>query len=103
MSERSIRASPLSEQASRQGGAVPPRKRKLSPKTALVKLGRAPPCDDAADANDTGEVDLSDPIFGLNFLFLGGPEPPAPGTRVCGPDPTPDPLGCAVESTHCGS
>lgn len=41
--------------------------------------GVAPPCLDAAHANDSGVIDLSDPIFILNFLFLGGPGSPSPG------------------------
>ena len=49
----------------------------------------------AADANDTGRVDLSDAVFILNYLFVGGAVPPAP-FRQCGLDPTPDELGCAV-------
>jgi hypothetical protein len=56
--------------------------------------GRTPGCMDAADANDSGAVDLSDAVFGLNYLFLGGAAPPAPGSDVCGPDPTDDLLDC---------
>ena len=55
--------------------------------------GKAPPCEDATDANDDGKVDLSDATYVLNYLFLGGPAPrppfPQPGT-----DPTADGLGC---------
>ena len=29
-------------------------------------------CKDAADANDDGEIDLSDAIYTLNYLFSGG-------------------------------
>jgi hypothetical protein len=57
---------------------------------------RAPACLDAADADDSGKLDITDPIRILNFLFLGGSAPPAPGPRDCGPDPTPDELGCAI-------
>jgi uncharacterized protein (DUF1800 family) len=56
-------------------------------------------CLDAADANDDGTVNLSDGLFTLNALFTGGTPIPAPGTEVCGIDPTPDPapgLGCDV-------
>jgi hypothetical protein len=56
--------------------------------------GPAPACRDATDANDDGEIDVSDPIRILIFLFAGGPAPPAPGPEVCGPDPEPDGLGC---------
>jgi len=37
-------------------------------------------------------VDISDASYTLNFLFLGGPEPPAPGVGSCGADPTADGL-----------
>ena len=48
-------------------------------------------CLDALDANDSGDIDLSDASFTFNFLFMTGdpfPEPyPLPGA-----DPTPDAL-----------
>jgi len=50
---------------------------------------------DAADADNNGAIQLTDGIFILNFLFLGGEAPPAPGLD-CGED-TDDPddaLGC---------
>ena len=37
-------------------------------------------CDDAADANDDGQQDVSDAIKVFGFLFVGDPAPPAPGT-----------------------
>ena len=44
--------------------------------------------------NDSGAVDLTDPVFLLNFLFAGRfPSPPAPFAE-CGSDPTPDDLTC---------
>ena len=50
-------------------------------------------CLDAADTNDDGAVDLSDAVYGLSFLFLGGmlipPPYPLPGT-----DWSEDTLGC---------
>jgi len=49
---------------------------------------------DAADADDSGKLDISDPIYTLGFLFLGGEAPPAP-FGACGPDATEDALGCA--------
>ena len=50
-------------------------------------------CLDAADVNDDGRIDVSDPIHLLHHLFLGGEAPasPYPG---CGWDKTPDDLGC---------
>jgi uncharacterized protein (DUF1800 family) len=57
-------------------------------------------CLDAADSNDDGTVNLSDGLYALNALFTGGPAIPAPGTGVCGLDPTPEApdLGCDVYS-----
>jgi hypothetical protein len=52
-----------------------------------------PLCLDAADANDDGKVGITDPICTLLHLFQGGPPLPGP-TTACGPDPTPDELGC---------
>lgn len=54
-------------------------------------------CPDASDSNDDGTLDLSDVLHLLNFLFLPSPEPQPPWGPVpaaCGPDPTPDALGC---------
>jgi hypothetical protein len=56
----------------------------------------APRCPSAADANDTGLVDMSDAVTILAWLFLGSAEPPAPGPGRCGIDPTPDGLGCGA-------
>ena len=55
--------------------------------------GPKPRCLKAADANDTGTVDLTDSIYLLNFLFSGAAEPDAP-FAACGPDPTLDELLC---------
>lgn len=51
------------------------------------------PCPDAADADDSGAVELTDAVFALSFLYQGGaaPPPPFPG---CGEDPTADALDC---------
>jgi hypothetical protein len=58
-------------------------------------LGReSPGCREAADADDDGVLNLTDAIAVLNFLFLGGANPPPPGPHDCGPDRTPDALGC---------
>lgn len=50
-------------------------------------------CFDGSDGNDDGTVNITDPIYVLNFLFIGGPEPPAPFPN-CGTDPTADGIGC---------
>ena len=50
-------------------------------------------CGDAADTNDDGKVDISDPVFMLNFLFSGGGSPKEP-YPACGDDPTDDALSC---------
>lgn len=48
------------------------------------------------DANGDGALHVADAIYILNYLFLGGPAPPASGPGVCGPDPsTSVHLGCA--------
>ena len=58
--------------------------------------GLAPPCLDAADAGDAGQVTITSGVFVLNYLFSGGsPPPPPPGVEECGPDPTEDELDCA--------
>ncbi len=62
--------------------------------TWLFLGGDEPSCVDAADSNDDGAVDLSDGVFTLNYLFAGGEQVPAPGTDRCGPDRTPDQIGC---------
>ena len=52
-------------------------------------------CWDAADANDSGGVDLSDGVFTLQYLFSGGGPHPSPGPETCGPDtPGDDALTC---------
>ena len=55
--------------------------------------GDAPPCLDAADANDDGDINLSDAVYDLTYLFTGGLPPAKPFPR-CGVDPTSDGLGC---------
>jgi hypothetical protein len=51
-------------------------------------------CQDGADADDNGSVNISDAVYLLVYLFNRGLEPPAPGTSAPGIDPTPDALGC---------
>ena len=52
-----------------------------------------PPCLDAADVDDSGEIDIGDAVFTFNFLFGGGPPPAAPYPTF-ELDPTEDLLGC---------
>ncbi|MEM7261901.1 MAG: lamin tail domain-containing protein [Planctomycetota bacterium] len=51
------------------------------------------PCEDGADANDDGSLNLTDPVLTLNHLFLAGPGPAAPYPNA-GSDPSADNLGC---------
>jgi len=44
----------------------------------------------------TGYIDISDTIYLLNYLFVSGPFPPAPGPNSCGLDPTSDTLDCLL-------
>ncbi|HVR76488.1 MAG TPA: hypothetical protein VMT52_19315, partial [Planctomycetota bacterium] len=60
---------------------------------AIFLGGETLPCEDAADLNDDGAVELSDAILLLNFLFRGG-APPASPFPASGIDETPDSLGC---------
>ncbi len=58
------------------------------------------PCRDAADVNDDGLLDLSDPITILAFLFTGGLPPPPP-FPFPGIDPTPaTSLGCETPAVQ---
>jgi predicted nucleic acid-binding Zn-ribbon protein len=57
-------------------------------------------CLDAADSNDTGNVDIADCLFTLTHLFAGGSAPPSPGVERCGLDPTADELG-PCSSAYC--
>ena len=63
-------------------------------------VGPAPPfdCEDAADVNDDGAIDIADPVVILNWLFSSGPDPVAPFPN-CGVDPTSD--GFACDNTSC--
>jgi hypothetical protein len=51
-----------------------------------------PACPDAADSDDNGTLELTDAVRVLQVLFLGTSFIPAPGSEVCGPDPTADGL-----------
>lgn len=50
-------------------------------------------CEDSADVNDDGKVDLSDAVSATGYLFRGSSQPPPPHAS-CGVDPTEDSLGC---------
>ena len=71
----------------------------IIPPLIFLGLG-ALPCQDAADSNDDGKVNISDPVNSLNVLFLGigvvPPPLPPEALQPCDRDPTPDvpPLGC---------
>jgi hypothetical protein len=52
-------------------------------------------CPDALDSDDGGEVNISDAVYTLMFLFGGGSPPPPPFPDE-GPDPTADGLDCQV-------
>ncbi len=64
----------------------------------LFSSAETPTCIDAADANDSGTVDVSDAVSVFLYLFDGAVEPPPPGPRVCGIDPTEDELGCESQA-----
>ncbi len=56
----------------------------------------APPCADAADADDNGALEVTDAVVVFSALFTDGFLPP-PGT-TCGPDTTIDLLDCAFQN-----
>ncbi|MCZ6795756.1 MAG: hypothetical protein O7J95_19285 [Planctomycetota bacterium] len=60
--------------------------------------GRKLGCPDAADFDDSGELNATDAIGVFQFLFLDGDAPPPPGPIDCGEDASEDPLGCPVLS-----
>jgi hypothetical protein len=62
--------------------------------TYLFLEGPAPGCLESADGDDNGVLNLTDGLYLLNYLFLDGEAPPEP-FAACGPDPSPDALGCA--------
>jgi hypothetical protein len=49
----------------------------------------------AGDTDDSGHLDLADPLFLLNYLFRAGPAPGEP-FAACGVDATADELTCAT-------
>ncbi len=56
-------------------------------------VARAFLCEDAADSNDDGQVNIADSVYTLTFLFGTGTPPHAPWPEA-GDDPTEDDLGC---------
>jgi hypothetical protein len=68
----------------------------------LFAGGPASPCADATDANDDGVESVGDAVLLVEYIFRGsGVPPPAPGPETCGPDPTADPLDCALTGPAC--
>jgi len=57
-------------------------------------LGGGIDCLDAAYVDDNGQIQITDSLYLLEFLFRGGVAPPAPFPDK-GTDPTEDDLGCA--------
>jgi hypothetical protein len=54
------------------------------------------------DSDANGNVNITDGIYVLNFLFLGGPAPPEPYPG-CGVDPDEDAaVDCAAPHPGCG-
>lgn len=60
----------------------------------LFQAGAEPACLDAADADDSGRVDLSDAVRLFSFLFLGANPLQAVDPLSCRLDPTLDDLTC---------
>ena len=70
--------------------------------------GAAPACADAADTNDTGNIEITHASIIFSWLFTGGappaaPSPVSPGysAEECRGDPTDDALGCVSPSPVC--
>ncbi|MFN0057501.1 MAG: hypothetical protein ACKVX7_03515 [Planctomycetota bacterium] len=68
---------------------------------ALFGAGPSVACDDAADANDDGVLNVDDVVFIVSLALSIGPGAPSLPYPSCGPDPTADSLGCAAYSA-CG-
>jgi len=57
--------------------------------------GPESPCEDAADADDSGDLlPIAEALYVLLWQFSGGQTPPSPGPTTCGTDPTQDTLTC---------
>jgi hypothetical protein len=61
----------------------------------FLQCGRAIPCAEAADFNDSGTIEIADLISLVGFVYFNG-NYPAPPFRETGTDPTPDALGCTA-------
>ncbi len=61
--------------------------------------GEKPSCPDAADANDNGRLEVSDPVVILQTIFRGTPLIAAPYPER-GPDPTADDFGSCVHGSE---
>ena len=73
---------------------TPERRRNANDWTDSMIGGDPPACEDAADSDNSNILDITDGIYTLSWLFLGGPPPEAPGLE-CGEDPDlDDALGC---------
>ena len=58
----------------------------------LFLKGEEPGCMDAADADDSGDVNLADAVAVFGYLFSDGPSLPPPAFPICGADLTDDEL-----------
>jgi hypothetical protein len=67
----------------------------------LSQSGPLPACLDGADADDNSEIEPDDYTYLYQFLFNGGPAPPAPGPYTCGRDPSADLLECLQSAAGC--
>ena len=64
----------------------------------MIFTGGTIPCDNAADSNDDGTLNIADGIALLGYLFNGAPPPPPPLPRL---RHRPD-LGCTGVRQFCG-
>jgi hypothetical protein len=90
----------------RRGDANSDGKVDISDAVAVLGLlflgGVTQSCPDAADADDSGRIELTDAVVVLQALFVrGAASIPAPGTSICGSDPTADQLP-ECKSSGCG-
>ena len=60
---------------------------------ALAGTGDPIECEHGCDSNDDGFLDVSDAVYSLSYMFIGGPPPAAPFPS-CGFDSTTDDLSC---------